>query len=152
MPAWIIAFQTAGWEPWWVGIGALLSIGAGLVLGRFIWGRHAASAVPSVNSATSASPAQDEDYWREKRSSPRYQVRARKVLLAESPDHADRIEAVLLNRSLGGLGLSTDRQVEAGKSMHVCLCESDDDTRWLPIEVRYCRPERGRWALGCKFV
>ena len=149
MAAYLVAFQTTGWEAWWIVVGSLFSLGAGLFLGRYLWGRSAHSGEVALKAVSAKPQATD---WEEKRSAPRYQVRPRKVLLAESSDHAGRIEGVLLNRSLGGLGLSVDQEIAGGKVLQVCLCESAEDDRWETIEVRYCRPERGRWTLGCKFL
>jgi hypothetical protein len=145
----ILAYQTAGWETWWIGLTALISVAVGLFLGRYLSLRGTA---PADTEPAEQDRPHDEAYWAEKRSSPRFQVRAMRVLLAESPNQTDFIEAVMLNRSLGGLGLSVDREIPAGKTLHVCICESERDNHWSVIEIRYCRPERGRWTLGCKFL
>jgi hypothetical protein len=128
----------------------LISIAVGLFLGRYL-SLRGTSADLATEPAEQDQP-HDEAYWAEKRSSPRFQVRALRVLLAESPHQTDFVEGVLLNRSLGGLGLSVDREIPAGKILQVCICESEQDNQWAVIEVRYCRPERGRWTLGCKFL
>ncbi len=154
MHTWILIALCPVSELWTIPLVALVAAGAGLFLGRYVWrrGTPAVAAAATDTVGIEAPPEHDEAYWQEKRSSPRFKVRAMRALLAESPDHADQAEGVLLNHSLGGLGLSVDRQIPAGKNLYVCLCESEEDNLWRRVEVRYCRPERGRWTLGCKFL
>jgi hypothetical protein len=151
----ILAVEVAPWQLWSLPLVTLVSVGVGLALGWFLAMRHmTATVVGSGPHSTGKKPASvhDEKYWAEKRSSPRFVARSSHVQVTESPGHATAIEGVLLNRSLGGLGLSVDRQFQSGKILHVKVGGDAEAAGWVRVEVRYCRFERGRWTLGCKFL
>jgi hypothetical protein len=61
--------------------------------------------------------------------------------------------AVVIDRSTGGLCLSLDRAVPAGRVLRVRAENAPADSPWVAVEVRHCRPAEGRrWHLGCRFV
>ena len=159
MFTYLLAVEVAAWQLWSLPIVVALSVGVGLLLGRYLGWQP--SSPPAVNPAPAPLPATvheapapvfSEQHWENKRATPRYKVHPTRALLSENADHAHAVEGVLLNRSLGGLGLSVDRQLQMGKILYVCMPDATEQADWLRVEVRYCRLERGRWTLGCKFV
>jgi hypothetical protein len=130
---------------------ALASAAMGLYAGRLL--RRQPQPAPSLETPPDPSDeAAYEAYWAPRRASARYKVRQVKVLVRDCQPNAVPFEGWLLNRSLGGLGLSVSRALEVGAIVDVRAAGEDDITSRVRVEVRYCRLERGRWRLGCKFV
>ncbi len=153
MPTLLFAFDLTRTSELTVPLTALVSLALGLLLGRFLYYRPGAEAETGpAQPAPDGPPVGSEEYWAERRSAPRFSVRQLKVLLLDPKSQAEPFEGWLLNRSLGGLGLSVPRQVEAGNIISVRPADGGEVTPWVRVEVRYCRLERGRWTLGCKFV
>ncbi len=148
----MFAAELPSWVMWTLPAVALGSVGLGVVVGRRL-----SSQRPTATSELPPSPEgqgdeEDDSQWVERRSSPRHKVRQVKVLLSDATAQAAPFEGWLLNRSLGGLGLSVPRSVDAGTILSVRQALGNEVTPWVRVEVRYCRMERGRWTLGCKFV
>jgi hypothetical protein len=71
----------------------------------------------------------------------------------QSPAAGGRTEAAfVLDRSTGGLCLALDRQLSPGQVVHVRAECAPDTTPWVPVEVRNCRKEKGRYEVGCQFA
>jgi hypothetical protein len=152
--------ETAPWQTWSIPTAMVLSLGVGVMLGWFLALRRSSGqpgspdrAGEDENLAAPETPlaSGEEKEWEDKRGSPRHAVRPSRVLVAETPEEANAMEGVLLNRSLGGLGLSLEKELPTGRIFQVLLT-ADGQPSWIPLQVRYCRPERGRWTVGCKFV
>jgi hypothetical protein len=58
-------------------------------------------------------------------------------------------EATVLDRSPGGLSLRLGAMVLPGSVFGVRFHRGAE---WVPVEVRYARPDRGAWVVGCVFV
>jgi hypothetical protein len=58
-------------------------------------------------------------------------------------------EATVLDRSPGGLSLRLGVMVLPGAVLGVQLHRGAE---WLRLEVRYARPDRGAWVVGCGYV
>jgi hypothetical protein len=94
--------------------------------------------------------APSPDSENELRAWPRQRQTQTKVLLTTVGGVP--FEGWILDRSLGGLGLSVSRPVEPGT---VLLARATGSAVRAPrpqLEVKYCRLHRGRWRLGCQFV
>jgi hypothetical protein len=151
-PLYLFAAELPSWVIWAMPTIAVGSVGLGVVVGRRLYG--ARPAAPTEFPPPPEDQAEDEDdaRWVERRLSPRHKVRQVKVLLSDAAAQTPPFEGWLLNRSLGGLGLSVSRSVDAGTILSVRQAVGNEVTPWVRVEVRYCRMERGRWTLGCKFV
>jgi hypothetical protein len=58
----------------------------------------------------------------------------------------------VLDRSMGGLGLSVDEPVPQGTILSVRAANAPPNIAWVQLEVRSCRPEGESWDLGCQFL
>jgi len=58
-------------------------------------------------------------------------------------------EAAVLDRSPGGLSLRVGVMVLPG---HVFGVRFHPGAEWVRLEVRYARPDRGAWVVGCVYV
>jgi hypothetical protein len=58
----------------------------------------------------------------------------------------------VLDRSMGGLGLSVDEPCAEGTILSVRAANAPPNIAWVQVEVRSCRPEGASWDLGCRFL
>jgi hypothetical protein len=73
------------------------------------------------------------------------------IWLADSPDGASKSDAVVLDRSRGGLLIGASQRLPVGAIRYVRTHNAPEDLEWIQIEVRHCRQRDGRWLLGSKF-
>lgn len=57
----------------------------------------------------------------------------------------------VVDRSLGGMCLEMDREVELGTTLKVRRYE-DGNAPWVELRVQSVRPFEGAWHLGCQFL
>jgi hypothetical protein len=62
------------------------------------------------------------------------------------------IEAWVLDRSEGGIGLLVDDPIAVGTALSIRPAGASAAVPWLAVEVRVCRSIVGGVALGCHFV
>ncbi len=67
----------------------------------------------------------------------------------EAPDW--QTGAWVLNRSEGGLRLLAPQPFEKGAALRVLSSHAPNNMLWAEVEVRYCRPGKDGWELGCQF-
>ncbi len=72
------------------------------------------------------------------------------VWISESPDGAAQKDALVLDRSRGGLLLRLDEPLPAGAVRYVRAHNAPEDLEWIQLEVRSSR-QRDGWLTGCKF-
>ena len=65
---------------------------------------------------------------------------------------ATPVEALVLNRSAGGLCLSINQEVAVGSRLSVRVATAPPSIPWVQVEVKYCNPFVKRWKVGCQFV
>jgi hypothetical protein len=87
----------------------------------------------------------------ERRAAPRRRGNSGEVFLAEASDK-EKLPAWVLDRSVGGLCLSVDAPLPVGSVWQVRPRTAPETTPWTPVEVRTCRPDKGEWEVGCRFV
>jgi HEAT repeat protein len=58
----------------------------------------------------------------------------------------------VVDKSDGGLGLTTRRAYDAGAMLSLRPASAGDEVPWVLLEVRHCRPEGKNFRVGCKFV
>jgi hypothetical protein len=58
----------------------------------------------------------------------------------------------VIDRSVSGLGLHTDRAFEPQTMLHVRPTADSERAYWVQVVVRNCRRDNGFWKIGCQFV
>jgi hypothetical protein len=88
----------------------------------------------------------------DKRASSRRGGNAVTVLYALEAEPHNRKEAFVADRSMGGLRLVIDDQLEPGTKLVVLPAKAPESTRWVEMEVRNVAKVDGQWEIGCKFL
>ena len=72
------------------------------------------------------------------------------VLISDEEAQAEPINALVIDRSMTGLGLAVSRSYEPGTVLSVR--RTDNSTPWVRLEVKNCRLVAGTYEVGCLFV
>jgi PilZ domain len=89
---------------------------------------------------------------KDRRSSMRREGQPVKVFVAPGTDTAAAGEAVVVDRSQGGLCLVVHEPVEQGSLLRVRAAHVPDDAQWVPVYVKRCQAQGDSWKLGCQFA
>jgi hypothetical protein len=103
---------------------------------------------PNSSSASSSSSSSEGD---ERRSWPR-RKRAIQIIVQDAAGAGDPFPAWVMDRSVGGLGLSIDQPVEEGTILRVRRPGSTKDVPWVEVEVKSVRIKETTWEIGCQFT
>ena len=108
------------------------------------------------NPATTAdgvllSPSSSSEGDGERRSWPR-RKRAIQVVLQDAAGEEDPFPAWIMDRSIGGLGLSVDQPLETGTVLRVRRATAPTDVPWVDIQVKSVRTKENTWEVGCQFT
>jgi hypothetical protein len=87
----------------------------------------------------------------DRRSWPR-RKRALQVVLQDAAGEGDPFPAWVMDRSLGGLGLSVDQPLEEGTMLRVRRPNASSDVPWVEIQVKSVRIKETTWEIGCQFT
>jgi len=98
----------------------------------------------------SSSPSSERDSG-ERRSWPR-RKRAIQVVLQDAAGEEDPFPAWIMDRSIGGLGLSVDQPLETGTVLRVRRATAPTDVPWVDIQVKSVRTKENTWEVGCQFT
>jgi hypothetical protein len=63
-----------------------------------------------------------------------------------------RLHGLVVNRSTGGIGIYTDREIPLGAQVHVRAVEAPFYVIGVYTEVRHCRKIGKGFFLGCQFI
>lgn len=74
-----------------------------------------------------------------------------KLLLAPAHPGGEPVEAWVRDRSVGGLGLTTDRPLAPGTVWTVRPAEAPQTASSVTVEVRHCSLRDHTWLIGCQF-
>jgi hypothetical protein len=74
------------------------------------------------------------------------------VQITANPDGSAPSEAMVLDRSRGGMLLAVSEETPRGAIRYVLPPHAPADLEWVGLEVRHCRFRDGKWLLGCKFT
>jgi PilZ domain len=102
----------------------------------------------SVDTSPANSQAKEDS---DRRSWPR-RKRAIQVVLQDAAGHRDPFPAWVMDRSIGGLGLSVDEPIEEGTLLRVRRAAAPTDVPWVDIQVKSVRIKESTWELGCQFT
>jgi hypothetical protein len=140
-------FQVPSWQSWLTPATGVLAAILFLLMARaFVRVRPTRSPTPHQAGTDSGGP------FHERRKSPRRGGKPVQVLLSDREAKAWPEEAIVQNRSLGGLCLAVSRQYEAGAILTVRAESAPKSIPWAQIEVKYCYLRDESWLIGCKFV
>jgi hypothetical protein len=88
----------------------------------------------------------------EKRSSLRRPGKPIKVFLSDAEAKAKPTPGWVIDRSMGGLGLSVRQAVAEHTILSVRTVDAPSSTPWVQIEIVRCENQGDSWELGCRFV
>jgi hypothetical protein len=142
---------------WSIPVVGLVAASLAFVVGRrFVAGRAVPPSAPGGEAAGAGAPAGPTDVFlhgsaTDRRSAPRRKGNSVDILLAPKPE-AEPIRGWVVDRSVGGLCLQTEKPVPQGSVMQVRPRSAPDSTPWTAVEIKSCRPDSGEWEVGCRFV
>jgi hypothetical protein len=58
----------------------------------------------------------------------------------------------VMDRSQGGLGIALSEPLDVGFWLSVRHSAVGDDLPWARLQVQSCRPQAGRYILGCQYL
>jgi hypothetical protein len=108
-------------------------------------------ATADASAATVSSANSEGKEGSDRRSWPR-RKRAIQVVLQDVGGHRDPFPAWIMDRSMGGLGLSVDEPIEEGTVLRVRRAAAPTDVPWVDVQVKSVRIKESTWELGCQFT
>jgi hypothetical protein len=88
----------------------------------------------------------------ERRRAPRRWGDPVQLLLWDGFPGTEPFRGWIVNRSPGGLGISSSQPAAVGTVFQVRVAIAPDSVPWVPVAVRGCYPLAGRWILSCEFI
>jgi hypothetical protein len=143
----------AGWEQWGIIAAGVAVTGLALVVGRRMLASKRPAGLPNRAAGlieTSHDPF-DAGSLSEKRVALRRKGSPIEVLVTDVNQSQTPYSTWVLDRSLSGLGLSSDHEVPAGTILKVRPKNAPPATPWIEVEVRSCKPDDKVWQLGVSF-
>ena len=149
----ILGYDLSNWELWLpfgVGIGAgLLSVTA------LVWASRRKATRQIAAKSDQLSPSSDpfvQGSALEQRRALRRAGNPVKVFLAPPGEDSPQGSAWVLDRSVGGLCLTSDHEYDVGAALRVLPANAPDMAYWIDVEIRSCRAVKGGFEIGCQFV
>jgi hypothetical protein len=140
-----------------VGLACAL-FGAGFVAGLAVGllGRRRppapSSTAPAMPDVAPTATVEAKGSTGEKRRNPRRPGRSVEVYVAIPGDTQKYCKGVVLNRSVGGLGVLVGDEYQVGSAIAVLPVTASDLTPWVEVEVKSCRRNGDDWELGLQFI
>lgn len=136
--------HTGAWLAPFIGIGAF---GTALWLGwRFFSGRPKVEQTPEALFESHFLSGVSRD----RRRAPRRAGHPIEVTLNDGSGR-EPLRGMVLDRSIGGLGLLVDVAVPVGATFKVKAAEASKTTACVEVTVRFVRPHGAQHELGCQF-
>ena len=88
---------------------------------------------------------------RDKRRNPRRLGGSVEIFVALPGETSNPVKGVVLNRSVGGLGILVGDAYPVGTTMCVRPLAASEMTPWVEVGVRTCRKRGGDWEVGVQF-
>ena len=88
----------------------------------------------------------------ERRASPRRWGNPVLVEITEVSSEKEPQRGWVMNRSSGGLGLSSTNPVTIGSLLRVRAVTAGQSTIWVQVQVMNSNESSGRWMLSCRYV
>jgi hypothetical protein len=138
------------WLPLLIGMGVGV---CALTAGKFALGRRRAAAVPRQQASQPDYDPFTTGSYNDQRKAYRRQGNLTAVNLAIGGNKVNPVPGLVLDRSVGGIGLLVDREFAPGTRLDVLARNAPTTTPWVEIEVRMCRPvDNGEFEIGCQFL
>jgi hypothetical protein len=102
---------------------------------------------PEPKTPTAPTPLPDE-----RRTDPRWLTRRISVTVADADSRKILTRATVYDRSLTGMRLVAERNLDTGSRLYICPTHSGKDGASAKVEVRYCQRSDDGWLLGCQFT
>jgi hypothetical protein len=153
-------FAQLRWEMWFVPVAGLVSAGLLTFFGmswfrRKPGGARAVANRPALCLVPDLAPARrTKAGWNgtERRAHRRARVMTLEILVREVGSAQKPHTGLVLDRSLGGLGIELPEAVAVGQNLQFRLRKWDKKANWVTAEVRYCRRKGEAWRVGCQFL
>jgi len=136
-----------------VGFSALLAgagFGVGLIVG--LLGRRRPVPAPSPPVPVAPPPTEAVDPGRDKRRNPRRPGRSVEVYVAIPGSTSDPCKGVVLDRSVGGLGLLVGDEYPVESRISVLPASASKMTPWVEMQIKSCRRSGEDWEIGVQFL
>jgi len=88
----------------------------------------------------------------ERRAYPRRKGVPVAILVSDADGLATPIPGWVIDRSLGGLGLTLPGAVLVGTTLSIRPAGGSRSVPWVALEVKHCRQEGERWIVGGRFL
>jgi hypothetical protein len=105
----------------------------------------------TAGSDARRAPAPQKGKRRDKRRHLRRDGEPVPVLISTPATQAAPVKGTVINRSRGGLCVSSPEAFPMGSLLAVFSQRYPDVATWVEVEVKHCRARGDRWLLGCKF-
>ncbi len=132
-------------------IGALVTIAVAYLGFRLFRRRPPAAPSPTITTGRRLDPFA-LGASRERRVAPRRTGNPIKVLLTDVGLKGQPEAGLIIDRSLGGLGILTRRYAAPGALLAVRAAAAPVTVPWTEVEVRSCLKEGSDWKMGCKYI
>ena len=139
----------------WVVVTAGLAAFVLAVLGLLAWRRRR-----SQGPQTQTAPAEEPPHCSEEPTSPPQERRQSsrplgrpvEVLISDSFGTATPVKGWIIDRSLGGVGLSMAEPVPLGTILSLRATVAPATTPWARVEIKHCEFKAKRWHAGGEFA
>jgi CheY-like chemotaxis protein len=91
----------------------------------------------------------------DRRTAPRYELQSTRVAVGAGLEPSHVVQSWVSDQSPDGLGLRLPEKLgDVGAILSIRPADAADDTPWVPVQVRHCRPDPagGGWTVGCCFL
>jgi hypothetical protein len=154
-PLCLLALDLTQWETWAVPLVGLTSASLMLAMGKLFLRSQRPAWHPILPRPSD--PSQEPDPFdrgspTEKRTSLRRRGNAVQVWISDEQTKAEPIEGWVIDRSLGGLGLMTPKEIKKDEVITVRTINAPNTIPWVQVRVRRSASVNGGWELGCQFI
>lgn len=136
---------------WWIaGAGLAISVTAYLVGTRLMGSTTRPPVAPAVPNTQAEPDPFESGSSNERRQACRRKGSCVNVHITDDEQRQSR-DGWLIDRSVSGLGVWSDRPSEPGTLLKVRPEHAPSMTPWVEVEVHFCKPHEHGWHLGCSY-
>jgi len=130
----------------------LIASGFLFLLGWLLFGERGAAKQATDEEEQSSSDPFIEGSSSERRTAPRRRGNSVPILVSDADGVASPRHGIVVDRSIGGLGLRLDLEVPVGSVITVRPEEASPGASWIQVEVIRCTQVGDSWRVGCQFL